>query len=203
MKRTTLLVRVGVSVLALLALVVGKGGGMIVIPNRVRVVVVMVSALALAAGLLTLALLEKPAQAQAQTFTDTDRIPVSGTASGGDCNDEPVFFEGTLHTVAHTTIDENGGFHTKFQSNLKLQGEGLSSGDKYILNDTFNFHRNSSTGADLNFTFTATGTSKIIRQGSDTTTEESNSRFVLHVTVNANGELTTDFLKFEETCVGT
>jgi peptidoglycan/LPS O-acetylase OafA/YrhL len=64
---------VGVSVLALLAVVVRKGGGMIVIANRVRVVVVMVSALAVAAGLLTLALLEKPAQAQAETITSNDR----------------------------------------------------------------------------------------------------------------------------------
>src|SRR5829696_3450221 len=70
--------------------------------------VVLVVALALAASLLTLAVvLAKPAQAQAQTFTDTDQEPVSGYTSSCT-NDELVFIEGTLLTVAHTTIDANG-----------------------------------------------------------------------------------------------
>ncbi len=190
MKRTTLLVRVGVSVLALLALVVGKGGGM---KRHVLSVAVVGMTLALAAGM---------ALAQATTDTFNDRFSFAGEDIN-PCTGELFHFEGTDYAVVHRTADAGGGFHFKVQQTIQVQGEGLSSGDKYILNDTFNFHRNSSTGADLNFTFTATGTSKIIRQGSDTTTEESNSRFVLHVTVNANGELTTDFLKFEETCVGT
>jgi hypothetical protein len=167
---------------------------MLVIPTRVRVVVV-VSALALAAGLLTLALLAKPTQAQAQTFTDTDRSPVSGIAFG--CT-EPVFVEGTLHTVAHTTIDANGGFHTKFQFNLKAQGEGLSSGDKYVFHDLFSFRQNSPSGAASNFTFTETF--KVIRQGSDTPTDDLQNKVLVHVTVNAQGEVTAVVEKFEFVC---
>ena len=166
---------------------------MVVMTTRARTVVLVV-ALAFAASLLTLAVvLAKPAQAQADTFTDTDRIPVSTTV-GGFCSDEPVIVEGTAHTVAHTTIDANGGFHTKFQSYIKGQGVGLDSGDKYVYNDLFNEHFNA-TGP-FNETFTATV--KIIRQGSDTTADDLNGRVVFHITVNANGEITTEFLRFEE-----
>jgi hypothetical protein len=201
MKRTTLLVTVGVSVLALLAVVVGKGGGMIVIANRVRVVVVMVSALAVAAGLLTLAVvLEKPAQAQAETITSTDRDTVSGTiGTEGSCTDEPVFIEGTLHTVGHTTIDATGGFHTKFQFNYKAQGEGLSSGDKYVYHDVFNDHAYEAWFTNT-FNETFTETIKLIRQGSATPTDDLNFKVLFHVTVNAQGEVTSDVFKMESEC---
>jgi hypothetical protein len=157
---------------------------------------VLVVALALAASLLTLAVvLAKPAQAQAQTITDTDREPVSTTTPG--CS-ELVFFEGTMLTVAHTTIDANGGFHTKLQFNVKGQGEGLDSGDKYVTHEVINDQINNSTGA---FNETITGTLKIIRQGSATTTDDFHTKIVFHVTVNANGEVTTEFVKFvDEPC---
>jgi hypothetical protein len=200
MKRTTLLVTVGVSVLALLAVVVRKGGGMIVIPNRVRVVVVMVSALAVAAGLLTLALLEKPAQAQAETITSTDRDTVSGTIGTiGSCTDEPVFIEGTLHTVGHTTIDANGVRHIRGHFNEQGQGEGLSSGDKYVYHDVFNDHAYEAWFTNT-FNETFTETIKLIRQGSATPMEDLNFKVLFHVTVNAQGELTSDVFKMESEC---
>jgi|SRR5829696_4040081 len=93
---------------------------MVVMTTRVRAVALVV-ALALAASLLTLAVvLAKPAQAA--TFTDTDRSPFSFTVEG--CT-ETVFVEGTFNTVAHTTTDANGGFHSKVQASLIGQGEGL------------------------------------------------------------------------------
>jgi hypothetical protein len=158
---------------------------MLVIPARVKVVVVMVSALALAAGLLTLTLLAKPAQAQAETVTSTDRIPVSFSVES--CSGELVFVEGTSLTVAHTTIDANGGFHTNFQFNVKGQGEGLSSGDKYVFNDIRNSTFNSPTGAVLNVT--QLQTFKIIRQGSATPTDDLQAKTLVHLTINAQGEL--------------
>jgi hypothetical protein len=124
---------------------------MLVIPARVKVVVVMVSALALAAGLLTLTLLAKPAQAQAQTVTDRDRTPFSFIVSGCD---EPFLLEGAFYSVAHTTTDANGGFHTWFQFKLQGTGEGLSSGDRYVYQNVFNEQLNF-TGP-INHTFTQT-----------------------------------------------
>jgi hypothetical protein len=166
---------------------------MVVMTTRARGVVLVV-ALALAASLLPLAVvLAKPAQAQADTFTSTDRIPVSDFT--GSCPpSELVFVEGTQHTVAHTTIDANGGFHTKFQFNLKGEGVGLDSGDKYVYHQVSNSHEDA-TGP---FNRTFTQTFKIIRQGSDTTTDDFNTTIVFHVTVNANGEVTTQFLRFED-----
>jgi len=162
--------------------------------------VVLVVALALAASLLTLAVvLAKPAQAQAQTFTDTDQEPVSGYTSSCT-NDELVFIEGTLLTVAHTTIDANGVYHTKFQSNLQGQGEGLSSGDKYVYNYVTNYQQNYSLGTNENYNITQTETFKITRQGSDTTTDDLQVKALFHVTVNAQGEVTADVANFEIVC---
>jgi hypothetical protein len=198
MKRTTLLVRVGVSVLALLAVVVRKGGGMIIIANRVRVVVVMVSALAVAGGLLTLALLEKPAQAQAETITDNDRSTFDGPVAS--CTGEFVFIEGTMHTVSHTTIDETGVRHIKFHFSLQGVGEGASSGDKYVFHRLINQHFNRTGAPEDNFNATITETAKLMRQGSATPTSDFILKLLLHVTLNDQGEVTAEVSKFEEEC---
>ena len=200
MKRTTLLVTVGVSVLALLAVVVGKGGGMIVIANRVRVVVVMVSALAVAGGLLTLAVvLAKPAQAQAETIMDNDRSTFNLTS--GTCGEELAQIQGTLHTVAHTTIDATGVRHIRGHFNEQGQGEGTISGDKYVFHDVFNLRENL-TGDEPgdHVTFTVTETAKLIRQGSTTPTDDQQVKSLVHVTINANGEVTADVVKIEFEC---
>ena len=173
---------------------------MVLIPNRVRVLMV-VSALALAAGLLTLAVvLAKPAQAQAQPVTSTDRDTFSFSA-GGCPPLEEVFIEGTLRTVAHTTIDENGGYHTKIQTDLKGQGEGLDSGDKYVYHYVNNYHENYSLAMNENFNITETFIVNMIRQGSDTTTDDFQTKLVFNFTVNANGEVTAEVYNYEIGCI--
>jgi hypothetical protein len=172
---------------------------MVVMTTRGRAIGLVV-ALALAASLLTLAVvLAKPAQAQAQTFTDTDQEPVSGYTSSCT-NDELVFIEGTLHTVAHTTIDANGGYHTTFQFNLKGQGEGLVSGDKYVYNDKFGNQANYSLAPGETYNSTLTYTFKITRQGSASATDDLQTKALFHVTVNENGEVTAVVEKFEIVC---
>jgi hypothetical protein len=169
---------------------------MVVIPTRARVVVV-VSALALAASLLTLALvLAKPAQAQAQTSTDTDRTPFIELFSG--CGSEQFLLEGTLFTVAHTTMNANGGSLTKFQFHLKGQGEGLSSGDKYVVNNIANANINRPPGADL--IAREAHTVKVIRQGSATPTDDLQIKAFFHITINAQGEVTAEVDNFELVC---
>jgi hypothetical protein len=168
---------------------------MVVMTSRARTVVPVV-ALALAASLLTLAVvLAKPAQAQASTVTSTDRIPASGVIDGCPPS-EPISVEGTLKTVAHTTIDANGGYHTTLQIHLKGQGVGLDSGDKYVYNQLANHHLNATGPSNETSTFNF----KIIRQGSVSTTDDANATAVFHVTVNANGEVTTQFDRFEDEC---
>jgi hypothetical protein len=115
MKRTTLLVTVGVSVPALLAVVVRKGGGMMVIPNRGRVVAVLF-ALALVGGLLTLAVLVKPAWADDTLCVGT--LP-PGTydnvvaPEGTSCNLTDSIVRGNVTALEGSTLvvfrDEVGG----------------------------------------------------------------------------------------------
>jgi hypothetical protein len=168
---------------------------MIVMTNRGRAVVLVV-ALALAASLLALAVvLAKPAQAQAQTFTDTDETPF--TFFLGGCTGETAVVEGTMVTVAHTTIDANGGFHDKFQFRLQGQGEGQLSGDKYVFNWVGNLNRNFAPGALP--TVTQPETFQIIHQG-ETTTDDLQGKVVFHITVNAQGEVTTEVQNVEFVC---
>jgi hypothetical protein len=172
---------------------------MVVMTTRGRAVVLVV-ALALAASLLMLAVvLAKPAQAQAQTFTDTDRFPIGGTVYS--CNDaELVIVEGTGRTVAHTTIDANGVYHTQLQSNLTGQGEGLDSGDKYVYKSVSSNQLNYSLAPGENFTAILPVSFEFIRQGSDTTTADWKMHALLHETINANGEVTSFVDNFRTSC---
>jgi hypothetical protein len=140
-------------------------------------------------------LLAKPAQAQAETITDKDRSTFNGFFRS--CTGEDLFIEGTMHTVAHTTIDANGERHVKFHFNIQGQGEGESSGDKYVFHSVSNSHQNF-TEDNANFTFS--DTARLIRQGSATPTDDFNLIFLVHVTINANREVTADVAKFEPEC---
>jgi hypothetical protein len=169
---------------------------MLVIPARVKVVVVMVSALAIAAGLLTLSLLAKPAQAQAQPITSTDRDTVSRFLIGCPPDQEGILVDGTLHTVSHTNIDANGGFHTKVLLNFQGQGVGEITGDKYVFQDVFNLQINEPGPLEE----TQTRTLKATRQGSATEDDDLQLKSVIHLTLLANGEVTAEVRQFEVVC---
>jgi hypothetical protein len=186
MKRTTLLVRVGASVLALLAGVVGKGGGM---KRPVLSVAVVGMTLALAAGM---------ALAQATTDTFNDRSPLAGEVIN-PCTGELVLFEGTTHFVFHRTVDAGGGF--RFKGHENLQAKGVSdSGAKYIVHEVGNDQENFDVFSDSADNFTLMGTLQYIRQGSETAEDDFQAKLLVHVTVNANGELTSEILKAETEC---
>ncbi len=168
---------------------------MIVIPNRLRVVVLF-SALALAAGLLVLAVQAKPAQAQAETGTSPQRFSFAGTLIN-PCTGETFFVEGTQLFLFHTTLDADGGEH--FNVNSTFQGQGVSdSGVKYVFRETAPFHiKNALDSAN---TFTGMATGRFIRQGSATPEDDFLVKFMSHVTINANGELTSEFATMEIEC---
>jgi hypothetical protein len=168
---------------------------MVAMQNRVKVVVVM-SALALAAGLLALALGAKPTQAQAETDHFNDRVPVEGVFFN-ECTGEFVTFEGTQHIVGHSTEDASGGAH--FWIRLHSQVQGVStSGAKYVARGNTSFHDNISSESAANFTFMET--IQFIRQGSETAEDDFQSKFLFHVTVNANGELTSEVEQVDVEC---
>jgi hypothetical protein len=76
-----------------------------------------------------------PASAQATTTTNNfqtsiDIVAFVPCAAGGE--GEYVFFSGTLHGVAVTTIDDTGTFHTVLHFEPQgIQGEGLTTGANY------------------------------------------------------------------------
>ncbi len=186
MKRTTLLLTVGVSVLALLALVVGKGGGM---KRLVLSVAVVGMTLALAAGM---------ALAQATTEKFNERIPFSGVLFN-PCTGEEVLFEGTQHLLFHRTEDASGGFHFKGHGNFQLKGES-ASGAKYVAHGISNDHIKFDVFSESAGNFTFPQTLQFIRQGSETAEDDFQQKVLFHVTVNANGEVTSLVDQFESEC---
>ena len=169
---------------------------MIVIPNRVSVVAAM-SALGLAVGLLTLALLASPAQAQAETTTDHVRNTFNGFVIN-PCTGEELFLEGTQNLVAHITRDANGGVHIKSHRNVEATAVS-ASGAKYVAHQTQNDELSARGDSESATTFTLTNTLQFIRQGSATPTDDDFViKEVTHLTVNANGEITSVVAQFNE-----
>lgn len=100
---------------------------------------------------------------------------------------EVVVLEGTLHFVTGITEDANGGLHvTTSAQPQRLQGVGLTSGDRYngtgITREQFNT-------SGLPFETTYVNNYRVIGQ------RDGNNYLVhtnTHLTINANGEVTTE-----------
>jgi hypothetical protein len=106
-----------------------------------------------------------------------------------------VTFEGTAHTVGNLVEDSSGVVH--FKGHINIQAQGVSpSGAKYV----FTALRNEEVTFDLESTSIVTLHTTIIRQGEDGTEEDFNAQIVARLTLNANGELTTEFLTFRIEC---
>lgn len=128
-----------------------------------------------------------PALAKAGTFTDSYEEPVDlvvFVACAANGAGEWVELTGTLHFLFHTTIDNQGGFHSKFHFQSRgITGLGLTTGDKYqginVLQGT--------TNGNVGFTQTLENNFRIVGQG------PGNNFWLhqtIHVTFNANGEVT-------------
>ena len=137
------------------------------------------------------------AQAKADTFTDNFTEPIDifvyvpCAASGAG---EFVELTGTLHVLFVTTIDDKGGFHSKYHFQPQgISGTGFTTGDKYqgtgVTQGTFN--------GKVGVEFTDVNNFKIIGQG------PGNNFLIhenLHLTVTANGEVTAFVDNFRVTC---
>jgi hypothetical protein len=138
-----------------------------------------------------------PALAQATTVTDNVLVPTEifvfvPCARGGA--GEFVELTGTLHILFVTTIDDKGGFHSKFHFQPQgITGTGFTTGDKYqgtgVTQGSFN--------GKVGFETTFVNNFKIIGQGAG-------NNFLIHenfhVTVNANGEVTASVDNFSVKC---
>ncbi len=92
--------------------------------RTVRTVLVLAAAFAAA-------VVPARAGAEAETVTTTETVPLEfifgNTCTGG----EPILYEGELHVVFHTTIDDTGSLHLKTQSSGHLTGTGSETGTTY------------------------------------------------------------------------
>jgi hypothetical protein len=137
------------------------------------------------------------ADAEATAVTTNEQIPITlvvfvPCANGGA--GELVELTGTLHVLTHVTSDAQGGLHVKqhFQPQ-GISGTGLTTGDKYqatgVTQEEFN--------ATVGITDTFINNFRIIGEG------PGNNFLVhttFHVTVNANGVVTTIVDNFSIEC---
>ena len=152
------------------------------------------TALAALAALLLAAVLGPARPVAAETLST--RVPFSFTGpscSGG----EPITIEGTLHVVRRDEADAAGGTHRGFSYNIHGQGTD-ASGVKYVL-----LARQSSAdnaGAGGGATWTNTIADVLIRQG-ESHPGDGQTHVTLHLTENANGEVTANFENGRGVCL--
>ena len=161
-------------------------------PARPRLRAALISA-----TLLVFAAAGSPAFGQATTTTTNEEVPVSSSVVN-TCNGDVVAFQGTLHVTNTLTTDSGGGFHMKTHSNFQdVSGVGAPSGVNYRIGTTNNETTNDNDTPQ--FEMTVIQTVKVISQGS---TPNLFLQFVLHVTVNANGQTTSTVNEIRSECRG-
>ena len=147
---------------------------------------------------MTLALAAGMALAQATTDTFHDRTRFTDEHFN-PCIGEVVPVEHFQHLVFHRTADAGGGFHFKGHLNSQLKGEEGSSA-KYVVHAISNDQENFDVFSESAENFTLTATFQFIRQGSETAEDDFQAKVLWHVTVNANGDVTSEVFEVEEEC---
>lgn len=144
---------------------------------------------------LSLTLMSISAIAQATSSTTTEKIAISGTITA--CNGEDVVYEGFVNVVEHFTVSSSGQVNIKFGVSINVKGIGQVTGAKYVGNQTdqFSQHYDSLDGAPFNET--ETFHFKLIGNGR---VPDSSAKALFHVTINANGDLTSLKIEFRSEC---
>jgi hypothetical protein len=121
----------------------------------------------------------------AQAETTNVKLPYSGAIDLSECIGESVDFTGVIHIV-NKFQENNGHLLSMAHVNVKLDGYGLMSGDLYqgmqeeevIISGQYPEYPLESTNI-INVRFIGKGTAKNFI-----------SHVTLHITINANGEMT-------------
>jgi hypothetical protein len=135
----------------------------------------------------------------ATTETVNQQVPFNAfvfvpCAAGGA--GELIHISGTLHVLTHTTVSNSGNIHVKLHFQPQgVSGEGLTTGASYratgVTQEEFNMN------GPLPITDTFVNNFRMIGQGP-------NNNFMVHqnfhVTINANGELTSFVDNVRVTC---
>ncbi len=131
--------------------------------------------------------------ARAESFTVVETFPINFVIEGCE---EPIKLSGQLHSVFHVTLDNQGGFHLVITTNPQgVTGVGLISGTTYQGTGVGRFNVNGKVG----FETTRVDSFKIIGRG---TADNNLVQATSHITVNANGEVTSTVDNFFIKCQG-
>jgi hypothetical protein len=148
----------------------------------------------LQAALLVLALILVPTSASA-AVVQNERVPLDMTIFN-QCTGDTIRFTGTIHFLAAATADGNGGFHIHFDDNVSgVTGVGVPSGPTYhgVGGDWFE----ANVRPPFPVVVTRTDVFGLISTGS---APNLMIKAVFHITINANGTMTSQVDKFSFTC---
>jgi hypothetical protein len=132
--------------------------------------------------------------AQATTSTTSTTTPLVGTV-GSSCAPELIDVTGSVHVVQHTTQNSQGVMSQVFHLNVDGIGTGQVSGNQYVFTQTT--HQVFNRRDDPSLEFTMTETIHVISSGG---ADDFRMRALLHVTINADGTVTTEVVKVERVC---
>jgi hypothetical protein len=134
---------------------------------------------------------------QATTTTTSEDIPFTSSLAN-PCNGDVVTFSGTMHVVNTYTTDASGGTHVKSHINYQdVTGTGYPSGLTYNVRTVSNEVVNDNDGPQSEATVISTV--KLTARGPAL---DFFLRLVMHVTVNANGETTSEVQEVSIECHG-
>jgi hypothetical protein len=147
----------------------------------------------LLAGCIASVLLLVPTSASAATVQM--RLPLNQTFFN-PCTGDTITFTGTINLVTGVTADGSGGFHVLFADNVSdVTGIGVPSGIVYqgVGGDWFETNVKPPFPAE----FTATDVINFLSAGAAPNFVANDT---IHFTVNANGTITAQVVRFSLTC---
>jgi hypothetical protein len=140
-----------------------------------------------------------PAYGQSSNRAQVLSMPLDVLVDNLDCGGELIHVTGTQHITFQTILDAEGNVvHSVGHLNWAgVTGEGVNSGTQYrIVNvlgsSTFNVNAGFQETVATGFQFIATGPDK--------STVDVRVHANLHITLNANGELTAEVSNFRSIC---
>jgi hypothetical protein len=141
---------------------------------------------ALAVALVWLSLMSPPLWAATSTT-----IPLEAIRSG-DCTGEDVELSGKIHLVSQIQPDGSEVGHVNYQG---VSGVGLTSGTTYRASSVDSFRLAAPFPSDIH----SVRSLRLISPGPE---DDLLVKFLFHITVNANGEITAEVEDVDSECVG-
>jgi hypothetical protein len=127
-------------------------------------------------------------------------IPINTVLDNTQCGGELVDASGNVHIVSQLFARSDGSFHVNQHVNFQdFKGVGETTGDTYIVTSNFN----SLSNIDIEGTGSATQvTSFHLVSVGPQSTPNLTVQAVFHLTVNSNGQITSQFESFRAVCTG-